>query len=331
MTNKRNPLILLLVMFFLLIGLSSCKVNNDNEEIDYRAEMRLFVEGISNYAKDLNPDFLIIPQNGHDLMTLNGESDGEIAKTYLAAIDGVGREDLFYGYEKDNQLTNREDNEEMIKFMNLAKNNQLTVLVTDYCNTHEYMDDSYLKNSELGYLSFAADERMLNDIPTYPATPYNVNDNDILTLSDAKNFLYLINPELYSTKEAFLNNLQKTNYDLIIIDLFFIDNYQLTSEDINLLKTKENGGSRLIIAYMSIGEAEDYRYYWQTEWSKNHPSWLALENPEWEGNYKVKYWEKEWQQIIYGNDDSYLKMIIDASFDGVYLDIIDGFEYFEEK
>ena len=85
----------------------------------------------------------------------------------------------------------------------------------------------------------------------------------------------------------------------------------------------------MVVAYMSIGEAEDYRYYWQSTWKNDKPIWLAKENPNWPGNYKVRYWEEEWQSIIYGNNDSYLKKIIDAGFDGVYLDIIDAFEYFE--
>ena len=55
------------------------------------------------------------------------------------------------------------------------------------------------------------------------------------------------------------------------------------------------------------------------------------ENPEWSGNYKVRYWYKEWQNIIYGNDSSYTKRILDSEFDGVYLDIIDAFEYFESQ
>ncbi|HEC89701.1 MAG TPA: hypothetical protein ENI44_03860, partial [Thermoplasmatales archaeon] len=55
------------------------------------------------------------------------------------------------------------------------------------------------------------------------------------------------------------------------------------------------------------------------------------ENPNWPGCYKVKYWYPEWQSIIYGNNDSYLKKILDAGFDGVYLDVIDAFEYFENK
>tara|TARA_Y100000782_G_C10186254_1_gene266778 strand:+ start:5809 stop:6066 length:258 start_codon:yes stop_codon:yes gene_type:complete len=59
------------------------------------------------------------------------------------------------------------------------------------------------------------------------------------------------------------------------------------------------------------------------------PSFLAEENPDWEGNYNVKYWNTDWQNIIYGNNDAYVKKIIDTGFDGVYLDIIDAFEYFE--
>jgi cysteinyl-tRNA synthetase len=105
----------------------------------------------------------------------------------------------------------------------------------------------------------------------------------------------------------------------------------LRADDVATLKTKANGGNRLVIAYMSIGEAENYRYYWKSEWETNPPSWLAEENLYWLGNYKVRYWDKDWQNIIYGNDDSYLKKILDVGFDGVYLDIIDAFEYFENQ
>jgi len=46
---------------------------------------------------------------------------------------------------------------------------------------------------------------------------------------------------------------------------------------------------------------------------------------------KVKRREILVVQIIYGNNNSYLKKILDAGFDGVYLDIIDAFEYFENQ
>ncbi|MEA1871167.1 MAG: endo alpha-1,4 polygalactosaminidase, partial [Candidatus Bipolaricaulota bacterium] len=83
--------------------------------------------------------------------------------------------------------------------------------------------------------------------------------------------------------------------------------------------------------YMSIGEAEDYRYYWQEGWNTVPPAWLVEENPEWRGNYKVRYWEPEWQNLVVGDTASYLEKILIAGFDGVYLDLIDAFEYFEEE
>ena len=45
-------------------------------------------------------------------------------------------------------------------------------------------------------------------------------------------------------------------------------------------------------------------------------------------NYKIEYWNEEWQSIIYGNENSYLKKILDSGFDGVYLDIVDAYENF---
>ena len=58
------------------------------------------------------------------------------------------------------------------------------------------------------------------------------------------------------------------------------------------------GGKRIVISYLSIGEAEDYRGYWKKEWSKKWPKWIVKENPDWKGNYIVKYWNSEWKNVI---------------------------------
>jgi len=309
---------------------------NDDDEDDnyssdtyYKREMRDFVIGISEYAKTSNADFLIIPQNGVELVTSNAEEDGPLHTSYVNAVDGHGQEDLFYGYENDDQPTPANEIPWLRAFLDKSKSAGNTILVTDYCSTHSHMDDSYNLNNNADYVSFAADERELNNIPDYPVPIYEENNVVVTTLSEVKNFLYLINPENFHSKQEFINAITSTNYDLLIMDLFSNDDSEFTAAEINQLKNKANGGKRLVISYMSIGEAEDYRYYWQASWNSNWPSWIEAENPDWEGNYKVKYWESEWQDIIYGNDDSYLKNIIDADFDGVYLDIIDGFEYFE--
>ena len=99
--------------------------------------------------------------------------------------------------------------------------------------------------------------------------------------------------------------------------------------------TTLKSGGRKVLSYLSIGEAEDYRYYFESSWislierqpNSSAPCWLARTNPDWEGNYKVQYWSENWQQIILG----YLDKIIEDGFDGVYLDIIDAFEYWSDS
>ncbi len=333
-TMKPNCYIFLLIVlvFLVLAILSGCQgvSRNNNGEIDYRKEMRAFVESIAEYARSKEPNFIIIPQNGAELVSSTGEANGPADMNYLAAINGMGQESLFYGYLQDDVETPPETTEWTSSFLDLARDNgNIRILVTDYCSTPSKMDISYSMNNSRGYISFAADHRGLDDIPGYPAFPYNSNSSDIAELSQAKNFLYLIDPENYGSVDTYTKALADTDYDVIIMDLFFAST-ALTSNQVSGLKTKASGGKRLLIAYMSIGEAEDYRYYWKVEWAVNPPKWLKEENPDWPGNYKVEYWDKDWQDIIYGNKDSYIEKILAAGFDGAYLDIIDAFEYFEE-
>lgn len=312
------------VLFLFLIACSDKETKKcDVPDLDFRQEMRDFVQEISAYAKDIDPDFLIVPQNGQEILTTNSDPDGPLATDYMDAIDAVGREDLFYGYTGDDQATPAADRDFLISICDVAKENGKLVMVTDYCSTHSKMDDSYNQNEAKGYVSFAADHRELNNIPAYPATIHHVNDNDIISAGEVKNFLYLINPS-FSTKSQFIEAVQATNYDLVLIDLYFNEE-ELTAADVEALKTKANGGSRLVICYMSIGEAEDYRYYW-SDLDKNL---VCRENPDWKGNFAVKYWEADWKSVIYGNEQSYLKKIVDAGFNGVYLDIIEAYETFE--
>lgn len=329
-----------------LILLASCSHKKDyfpllggdepGPGIDYRQEMRTFVQGTSTYARSKSPGFIIIPQNGIELITDTGETTGTPVAAYIDAINGVGQEDLHYGYTGDNIATPAEDTTYLGGYLDIAESNGIQVLAIDYCSTPSYMDASYAASDAKGYMGFAADHRELDNIPPYPAVPHNENTNDITTLAGAQNFLYLINPSEFATKEEMLTAMQNTNYDVIVMDLFFNDGTPLSSADIASLKVKNNGYTRLVICYLSIGEAENYRYYWQSEWRRGNPDWLWKQNPDWPGNYKVWYWEPAWQAIIYGDTqtnghNSYLKQIIDAGFDGVYLDIIDAFWYWEER
>ena len=170
--------------------------------------------------------------------------------------------------------------------------------------------------------------------------------------------------------------------DLLVIDhsLDGTSEQVLAPDEVEALKLKPDGGRRLVVAYMSIGEAESYRYYWNNDWTaaqlsgakpvqltlpqtlipaladlcvasdasvgsplmlpppgveipaaQTAPNWLHHENAQWKGNYYVRFWQAEWQDIIFGTSDSYLDRVIDAGFDGVYLDRADIYAYWQSE
>lgn len=144
-------------------------------------------------------------------------------------------------------------------------------------------------------------------------------------------FAYVLQADSFATtKPAAVARLAACGRDWVVLDATFSGDIPWEREELDRIRRGRVG--RKVIAYISIGEAEDYRPYWRKEWGSHAkltaaaPSWLGVENGEWKGNYRVKYWHVEWQKVI-------LAAIDDAmahGFDGVYLDIVDGFETFEQ-
>ncbi len=137
-----------------------------------------------------------------------------------------------------------------------------------------------------------------------------------------------INDFLYQLQNLDLKAVGNTAFDLVVMDYSADGSNETayTPADVAALQNSPGGPKRLL-AYLSIGEAEDYRYYWQSSWTPGNPAWLDTENPNWPGNYKVHYWDPEWQAVIF----DYLDKIVAAGFDGAYLDLIDAYEYYEEQ
>jgi cysteinyl-tRNA synthetase, unknown class len=122
-----------------------------------------------------------------------------------------------------------------------------------------------------------------------------------------------------------LVKISKLPQQLIIIDYSFDGSAtgELKKENVDFLKRS----GKKVFAYLSIGEAENYRFYWKEEFNSKQPSWIFYENPNWPGNYKVIFWDSDWQNIIF----SYLRRIIDKGFDGVFLDTIDTYKTYSEN
>jgi cysteinyl-tRNA synthetase len=126
-----------------------------------------------------------------------------------------------------------------------------------------------------------------------------------------------------------LGPLIATAYDLAVID-YSADGSVDGEHTAASIATLREGG-RLAIAYVSIGEAEADRFYF----AELPEDLLVGANPAFPDNFKVVFCDARWQEIIVGVDhapgapgESYLDRILGQGFDGIYLDIVEGYRFF---
>jgi len=285
---------------------------------DYREEMRRLIIGISEKARLTNSDFIVIPQNSVILMYTR---DGVLHEPFASHISGIGHEPLF---SKNFPQEISHDVRELQKVVS----DGFPVWTIEYAANYRDAKKLVNDNKSNQFVTFVAEKRSLDSIPSDSEKLFTWSSKNIESISMVRNFLYLINPHRFKTLQAFEAAIQRTNFDAVVIDAYFMSR-PITKETVQLLKKKQNGNRRLVLAYMSIGEAEDYRYYWRSEWNTKRPAWIVAENKKWKGNYSVRFWDKKWHAILYKNVSSYIDKIVAAGFDGVYLDTIDVFMRFE--
>ena len=111
----------------------------------------------------------------------------------------------------------------------------------------------------------------------------------------------------------------RNEYDFSKYKLAILE--QENVKDLEQIKSK----GTLCIAYVSLGEAEDYRWYWDEMKGKD---FILEENPDWEGNYYIDPRSKEWKNyFIY----RIIPKVLKDGYDGLFLDTIDTAEYLEWK
>lgn len=314
---------------------ASCDFNDvpsfipESGSTDYPQEMRDLVIGISVYAHGLDANFLIIPFGGIELVTTDGRTDGTPATDYLNAIDALSQDSVFYGFNGVDQPTPASESERLQSYLDIALDvGNNVVMVTDFAVSHANIDDSYQRNADAGYISFAAENLQLDNIPAYPLEPFNRNRLDIESKFDARNFLILTDTQLYSTPQELVDDISETDYDVVILDFFF-NGEPYTADQIRQMHVKRSGGTRLLIAAVDIARAHSDRFYWESFWVSNPPEWLRDPIPGLAGVYSVQYWRRGWQDIIFGDNNSYIYKIINAGFDGAYLEGVEAVDDFE--
>ncbi len=278
--------------------------------------MREFVKEIRNNTSSSK---IIISQNGNELYFKNNKID----ENFFKITDGTTQESLYYGdILKFNVATSKEANNELLKLLLSIRKKGKPIFVINYGKGEKKR--SFLKQESLktNFINELLPSFSLND---FYKSINDYNTNDIHNLNEVKNYLCLLNPEKFSNMNEYYQALKNTNYDLLLIEVSYA-NIFFNREQIEGLKVKKNGGKRIVIAYLSIGEAEDYRFYWKKEWDKNKPDWIVSENENWSGNYIVEYWNPEWKKII----KEYQKKLDEIGVDGYLLDTLDSYSYFEK-
>lgn len=150
-----------------------------------------------------------------------------------------------------------------------------------------------------------------------------------------------------------MDNLIASQYDMLVIEPTRTDwssddkNFDTKNFVSQLKMSKAHDGTtdKLVIAYIDIGEAEDWRWYWtwSTIWNNGEekpndwPDYIIKHDPDgWGGNYPVAFWKDGWKDIViygqnqssnpYGDYNSIIDEVIKDGFDGIYLDWVEAAE-----
>lgn len=133
----------------------------------------------------------------------------------------------------------------------------------------------------------------------------------------------------YQLQDVDYEQLAMSQYDLLVIDSEPPDS-RPNRNVIDRLKCAGDG-EKLVLSYLSVGQAEEYRYYYQDTWEVGNPGWIASADVVWQGDYFVRYWDPEWRQLLMGSVESRVDRLIEAGFDGIYLDRVDAYQFFEDE
>lgn len=153
-------------------------------------------------------------------------------------------------------------------------------------------------------------------------------------LADVRTWSFVLNPKNPKSLGP--------EVDLVVVDhsIAGASVRGMTRAEVDLLRRKPGGGSRIVLAYMSIGEAEAHRHVLAPIWRVLPPKWLGERHEIWKSNFYVHYWDKDWQRLFFDPRPSalrraaerslywlkaYVDRVIEAGFDGVWLDRVDAF------
>lgn len=180
---------------------------------------------------------------------------------------------------------------------------------------------------------------------------------DPLPLDQIRYWAYQI--QKLDTGDA-VDQLAASRYDMLVVDPTVTTNLDFSAtnmvQKLKESKAFDDAHRKLVIAYIDIGQAEEWRWYWHGHpvyEESNRPCseiipeiqiwapWVVACDPDgWAGNYPVAFWDPDWVEVVINGTqlgsnieevyfDSMLDEVIQDGFDGVYLDWVEAWEMAE--
>jgi endo-alpha-1,4-polygalactosaminidase (GH114 family) len=310
---------------------------------NHRQLMRDIVIALSDYAKKRNPKFLILARNAPELLvketrewkweTMRDPDGidkyakvGSINRPYLKAIDGMVIDGTWYGAADYGKPTSTAKSKYLQAIGEVVRREGRRLLTIDYC-ADERIDTTIeavaARAGALDYIDRDGD-KMLGRIPG--RLPRHENPDLVANLARAKNFLPMLRSDTFATRTDWVNALAATNYDMLMIDTFWREAESVTFDQVRQLRYKRLGSDRLVFGVLPLGLARDTRFYWKPDWKLGAPPFLAAPDPADPAQMVVNFWDEKWKEII----GKYMQGIVDLGVDGVLLDQVDAYLYFED-
>ena len=176
----------------------------ETEMVDLAAE-------IGSYVRERKPDFLLIGNGAVGLLEVTEDNAEENVARLIRVLDGFFMESRFYDGRTENGAEARRNNRATDEFLTAMLEQPLRaerqVFTLDYVKGKKIHTVQEM-GAAAGYVSDGGDTA-LDVIPD--RRPMNENTNDVTQLRQAKNFLVLLNPEHYKTRESYIKALSETN------------------------------------------------------------------------------------------------------------------------
>lgn len=224
------------------------------------------------------------------------------------------------------RMAEREERQRrMVYALDTLRQQGRRILSIEDCKTQKDVDAAYAGADRDRVLSYAAvDADRLSTLPK--GHPRAESAVPVASVTAARNWLPLLRADRFGTKAEWVQAMEKTNHDALLIDVAHRGAEPLTKDDVKRLKFKELGSQRLMLAVLPVGKAYDWRWYWKKGWEAGNPSFLVAPDPQDPGSFITDMADPAWRELL----GKYLAGIMDLGFDGVVLDDLDTYLWFED-